>query len=260
MSPNGLFDLSGKTAAVIGGGSGIGEAVAIGAAKQGAGVVVLDANEAAAQAVAARIPGADAARLDIADASSVNAALDAIARDRGRIDIVICTPGINVRKTILQYVEEEFDRVVAVNLKGSFNVLQAAGRIMTAQRGGSIVMFSSIRSQVVEPGQSVYAMTKAGIVQLVRGSASEFGIHGVRVNAVGPGVVETPLTAPIKANADWYAAYANKSALKRWARADEMVGPTLFLASDAASYVTGTVLFADGGWLAADGRFTPPGM
>lgn len=260
MSPNGLFDLTGKTAAIIGGGSGIGEAVAIGAATQGAGVVVLDVNEAAAQAVAARIPGADAAALDIGDAGSVNAALDAIVRDRGRIDIVICTPGINVRKPILQYTGEDFDRVVAVNLKGSFNVLQAAGRIMTLQRGGSIVMFSSIRAQVVEPGQSVYAMTKAGIVQLVRAGAAEFGPFNVRVNAVGPGVVETPLTAPIKANAAWYAAYANKSALKRWARADEMVGPTLFLVSDAASYVTGTILFADGGWTAVDGRFTPPGM
>jgi NAD(P)-dependent dehydrogenase (short-subunit alcohol dehydrogenase family) len=260
MSPSGLFDLSGKTAAIIGGGSGIGEAVAIGAAKQGAGVVVFDANEAAAQAVAARIPGADAATLDVRDGAAVDAALDGIARDRGRLDIVISTPSINVRKPILKYTGEDFDRVVAVNLRGSFNVLQAAGRVMTAQRGGSIVLFSSIRAQVVEPGQSVYAMTKAGIVQLVRTGAAEFGPFNVRVNAMAPGVVETPLTAPIKANAAWYAAYASKSALKRWARADEMVGPTLFLVSDAASYVTGTILFADGGWTAVDGRFTPPDM
>ena len=178
----------------------------------------------------------------------------------GRLDAVVCTPSINVRKPILHYEEDEFDRVVDLNLKGSFNVLQAAGRVMTRQGSGSIVIFASIRALVVEPGQSVYAMTKAGIVQLVRTAAAEFGPFGVRVNAVGPGVVETPLTAPIKANADWFGAYANKSALKRWARADEMVGPTLFLASDAASYVTGTILFADGGWTAVDGRFTPPGM
>jgi len=260
MNQNGLFDLTGKTAAVIGGGSGIGEAVAIGAAKQGAGVVILDANGAAAQAVAARIPGAGSAALDIRDGGAVSAAFESLVRDRGRLDIVICTPSINVRKPILQYTSEEFDRVVEVNLKGSFNVLQAAGRVMTAQGGGSIVIFSSIRAQVVEPGQSVYAMTKSGILQLVRGGAAEFGPFGVRVNAIGPGVVETPLTAPIRANADWYNAYANKSVLKRWARADEMVGPTLFLVSDAASYVTGTILFVDGGWTAADGRFTPPGM
>jgi NAD(P)-dependent dehydrogenase (short-subunit alcohol dehydrogenase family) len=257
---HGLFDLTGKTVAVIGGGSGIGEAVAIGAGAQGAGVVVLDANAAAAQTVAAKIGGASAATVDIRDAAAVAAAFDAIAGERGRLDCVVCTPSINVRKPILQYTGEEFDRVVEVNLKGSFNVLQAAGRMMTAQRSGSIVIFSSIRAQVVEPGQSVYAMTKSGILQLVRAGAAEFGPYGVRVNALGPGVVETPLTAPIRANADWYNAYASKSVLNRWARADEMVGPTLFLISDAASYVTGTILFADGGWTAADGRFTPPGM
>jgi len=259
MTGKDLFRLDGKTAAVIGGGSGIGEAVAMGAATQGARVVVLDANAEAAARVAT-LCGGQSAALDIRDAASVRSAFDTIVTANGRLDIVICTPSINVRKSILDYKEDEFDRVVAVNLRGSFNVLQAAGRIMTAQRSGSIVIFSSIRSQVVEPGQSVYAMTKAGILQLVRTGAAEFGPAGVRVNAVGPGVVETPLTAPIKANADWYNAYARKSALQRWARADEMVGPTLFLVSDAASFVTGTILFADGGWTAVDGRFTPPGM
>ena len=122
------------------------------------------------------------------------------------------------------------------------------------------MLFSSIRSQVVEPGQSVYAATKAGILQMARTAAAEFGPFGVRVNAVAPGVIETPLTAPIKANEAWYKAYADKTVFKRWGQADEMVGPTLFLVADAASYVTGTLLVADGGWLAADGRFTPPGM
>jgi NAD(P)-dependent dehydrogenase (short-subunit alcohol dehydrogenase family) len=256
-----LFTLQGKTAAVIGGASGIGEAVARGAAAHGARVVVLDVKDAEARRVAKDIGGgATAAALDIRDITAVAAAFDLIAFEHGRLDIVVCTPSINVRKPILQYTPGEFDRVVDLNLKGSFNVLQAAGRVMTAQRSGSIVIFSSIRSLVVEPGQSVYAMTKAGIVQLIRTAAAEFGPAGVRVNAIGPGVVETALTAPIKAQPAWYDAYANKSALKRWARAEEMVGPTLFLVSDAASYVTGTILFADGGWTAIDGRFTPPGM
>src|SRR6267378_6937356 len=135
-----LFDLSGKVAAVIGGASGIGEAVARGAAEQGATVIVFDTNEPAAQSIASRI-GGSAARLDIRDARDVGSAIDAAVRDHGRLDIVICTPSINVRKPILKYTEEEFDRVVAVNLKGSFNVLQAAGRIMTARQRGSIVIF-----------------------------------------------------------------------------------------------------------------------
>jgi NAD(P)-dependent dehydrogenase (short-subunit alcohol dehydrogenase family) len=150
--------------------------------------------------------------------------------------------------------------VLGLNLKGNFNVVRAAGRIMTAQRRGSIVLFSSIRSLVVEPGQSVYSATKAGIVQLARGAACEFGPFGVRVNAVGPGIIDTPLTAQIRNDPEWSNAYAAKSVFNRWGRPEEMVGPTLFLVSDAASFVTGTILYADGGWLAQDGRFTPPGM
>jgi NAD(P)-dependent dehydrogenase (short-subunit alcohol dehydrogenase family) len=261
---NGLFDLTGRVAAVIGAGSGIGEAVALGCARHGARIACLDLNEEAASRVAscAQRDGAaaDAARLDITDSAAVERAFADLRARYGALDIVVCTPAINVRKPILQYTDEELSRVIDVNLKGSFGVLRAAGRIMTAQKRGSIVLFSSIRSQVVEPGQAVYAATKAGVLQMVRTAAAEFGPHGVRVNAIGPGVVETPLTAQIKANAEWYSAYAAKSVFGRWATAEEMVGPAVFLASDAASYVTGTILFADGGWLAADGRFTPPGM
>jgi NAD(P)-dependent dehydrogenase (short-subunit alcohol dehydrogenase family) len=262
---NDLFRLDGKVVAVIGAGSGIGEAVAHGTAQQGAALVAcIDANGPAAQKAADEIARRGVKSMhsatDISDEAAVSAELARVHGAQGRLDAVVCTPGINVRKLILKYSGDEFDRVVRVNLRGSFNVLQAAGRIMTEQGSGSIVLFSSIRSLVTEPGQSVYSMTKAGIVQLVKAAATEWATYGVRVNAVGPGVVETPLTEPIKNNPDWYEAYARKAPMQRWAQASEMVGPTLFLISDAASYVTGTILFADGGWLAADGRFTPPGM
>src|SRR4030095_3796057 len=128
-------------------------------------------------------------------------------------------------------------------------------RIMTDQGKGSIVLFSSIRSLVVEPGQGVYAATTAAIVQLLRPAAAQVGPEGVRVKAVARGVVDTPLTAPIKANPEWYKAYAAKSVLGRWAKPEEIAAPTLFLVSDAASYMTGTVVFVDGGWTAVDGRF-----
>jgi NAD(P)-dependent dehydrogenase (short-subunit alcohol dehydrogenase family) len=256
-----LFRLDGRIAVVIGAGSGIGAAVARGAAGLGASVVALDVRDRAAARVAEDIgPSASFGTLDIREADAVASALDRVAGEHGRLDIVICTPSINVRKPLLQYTSAEFDDVVSLNLRGNFNVIQAAGRIMTGRGSGSIVIFSSIRAQVVEPGQSVYAMTKAGIVQLVRGAAVEFGPSGVRVNAIAPGIVDTPLTSQIKNDDAWRRAYAEKSVLKRWAQPEELVGPTLFLASDAASYVTGTILFADGGWTAADGRFTPPGM
>ena len=261
-----LFSLDNSVVAVIGAGSGIGEAVALGAAAQGAGFVAcLDVNEQAAARVAEAI---QAKRRQRAARSRSTLPMKAPSRRRstrslpthGRLDGLVCTPAINVRKPILDYTGEEFDRVVRVNLRGNFNVLRTAGRIMTAQGSGSIVLFSSIRSLVTEPGQSVYAMTKAGILQLVKTAATEWATRGVRVNAVGPGVIETPLTAQIKNNKEWYDAYAKKSPMQRWGQAAEMVGPTLFLLSDAASYVTGTIIYADGGWLAADGRFTPPGM
>lgn len=254
-----LVNLEGKVVAIVGASSGIGEATALLAARAGARVSAIDVDESRVRAVAqAAGSAAEGVRLDIRDSAAVESAFAALHERRGGLDAVISTPSVNVRKAILSYTEEDLQRVLALNIGGNFNVLRAAGRVLTRQGHGSIVLFSSIRSQVVEPGQSVYAATKAAIVQLVRTAAAEFA--PVRVNAVAPGVVDTPLTAPIKANAEWYGAYADKSALKRWARPEEIAAPTLFLASDAASYMTGTVLFVDGGWTAIDGRFTPPGV
>jgi NAD(P)-dependent dehydrogenase (short-subunit alcohol dehydrogenase family) len=262
MFNNTLFRLDGRVALVAGAASGIGRASAHGLAAAGAITICADLNQQGAAATATEITAkggtAEALTLDITDQASVTDTIRRIQEKHQRLDILVSTPAVNVRKPLLSYSGDEFDMVIRLNLKGSFQIAQAAGRVMQASKRGSIILFSSIRSVTVEPGQGVYAATKAGLVQLARTFAAELGGAGVRVNCVAPGIVETPLTQPIKDRPDWYNAYANKNALGRWATADEMAGPVVFLASDASSYVTGAVLFVDGGWTAIDGRFQPP--
>jgi NAD(P)-dependent dehydrogenase (short-subunit alcohol dehydrogenase family) len=257
-----LFRLDGRIALVVGAASGIGRSAARGLASAGAVTICADLNESGAAKTAAEIRAdggiAESLAMDLGDESSVTAAVQRIRDKHGVIHVLVSTPAINVRKPLLRYSGEEFDRVLRLNLKGNFLIAQAVGRVMSEANGGSIILLSSIRSLVVEPGQGAYAATKAGIVQLARTLAAELGSDGVRVNCIAPGVVETPLTAPIKNNPEWFNAYASKNALGRWATADEMAGPIVFLASDAASYITGAVLFVDGGWTAIDGRFQPP--
>ncbi|WP_431873715.1 SDR family NAD(P)-dependent oxidoreductase [Amycolatopsis sacchari] len=247
-----LFRLDGKRALLIGAG-GIGREAALALAAHGAQVICADKDPETAKATAADA-GGDALALDITDVGAVERA----AAELGDLDVLVLTAATNVRKRILDYAPEEFDRVVALNLKATFTVLRAFGRRMVERGSGSIVVFSSVRGFVVEPGQSVYAATKAGAIQLVKTAAAEFGEAGVRVNAIAPGVVETPLTDQIKADPGWYQAYATKGALGRWAKPSELAGAVVFLASDAAAYVTGSTLMVDGGWTAVDGRFTPP--
>jgi NAD(P)-dependent dehydrogenase (short-subunit alcohol dehydrogenase family) len=253
-----MFDLDGKSALVVGAGSGIGEASAQGLAAFGASVVCADMNGEAARSTAAEISSeggkAGDLELDMTDPGSVDAALEQI----GTPDVLVSTPSVNVRKPVLEITDEEFDRIIDLNLKGTFRLIRNFGRGMAERGSGSIIAFSSIRGQVVEPGQGIYAATKAGTVQMLRALASEVGPRGVRVNAIAPGVVETPLTAQIKDSPDWYDSYAAKSVLGRWAQPHEMVGMVVYLASEASSYVTGGFMLVDGGWTAADGRFTPP--
>jgi NAD(P)-dependent dehydrogenase (short-subunit alcohol dehydrogenase family) len=248
----GLFRLDGRDALVVGAGSGIGAAVAAGFAAFGARVVCADSRLDAAEATAATV-GGKAVHLDLLDPAAPATALDSL----GAPDILVTTPAINVRKRIADYTDRDLDRVVDLNVKGVFRLCRTFGAAMAGAGRGSMIGFSSIRSTTTEPGQGAYAATKAATVMLFKTLAAELGPMGVRANVIAPGVVETPLTQPIRDDAAWYQAYADKSILRRWARADELVGAAVFLASDASSYVTGTTLFVDGGWTAADGRYEP---
>ena len=253
-----MFDLTGKRALVVGAGRGIGEAGAQGLAAFGAEVFCADVDGESAESTVEGIRSGggegEALALDMTDPESVHAAAELV----GVPDVLVSTPSINVRKPLLEITDEEFDRIVGLNLKGTFRLIREFGGGMAGRGSGSIIAFSSIRAQVVEPGQGVYAATKAGTVQMLRALAAELGPRGVRVNAIAPGVVETPLTAQIKDTPDWYDSYAAKSILGRWAKPHEMVGMIVYLASEASSYVTGAFMLVDGGWTAADGRFVPP--
>ncbi|MEO7059309.1 MAG: SDR family oxidoreductase [Lapillicoccus sp.] len=254
-----LFRLDGRRAVVVGGGSGIGREGALALAAQGAQVVVADRDLEAAQAtVALGDPagggGLTAYGLDVLVGEAVTRA----ARDLGPVDCLVFTAGTNVRKRILDYTGEEFDRVVSLNLRGAFDLVRAFGPGMAERGRGSIIGLGSMRSRAVEPGQGVYAATKAGLLQLLRTVAAELGPQGVRANTIAPGVVGTPLTAQIRANTEWAQAYAAKNALGRWAHPAEVAGAIVYLASDASSYVTGSQLVVDAGWTAIDGRFDPP--
>ena len=265
-----LFRLDGRRAAVVGAGAGIGREAALALAAHGAQVICLDrdldaaqqtadAGQQAADAADDDPRGADdavasAALLDLTDGEAIHAA----AADHDPVDVLVFTPAVNVRKRLLDYERSDFDRVVDLNLRGAFDLIRSVGRGMAARGRGSIIGFSSIRATTVEPGQGVYAATKAGLIQLLRTAAAELGPDGVRCNAIAPGIVETPLTEPIMQDPDWYGAYAAKTALGRWSQPSELAGAVVYLASDASSFVTGSVVTVDGGWTAIDGRYDPP--
>ena len=228
------FDLSGKNALVLGAAFGIGKASAEALAALGANVICADKDREGVERTAADIGTAvksQAHVIDAGSASDIAKLADAAMKFAPRLDIAVTTPAVHIRKAFLDYSDEEYDRIVDLNLRGVFLFLRAFGRIMREQKGGSLIATSSMRAMTLEPGLAIYAATKAGIIQLVRGLASELGPSGVRVNAVVPSIVDTALVAPLKARLDIFNKLAAHTVFNRWSQPNEVAAAVAFLAS-----------------------------
>lgn len=251
--------LRGSTAIVTGAGSGLGAASAIALAAQGATVFVtelperIDRATVTAAGISADGGQSEALPLDVTDLSSISACTDQVLERVDRIDILVNNAGIAVRGDAFDITEEDWDAVIDVNLKGVFFMAQSVGRVMRDQQpaGGSIVNMASIMGLVGYYQRSSYCSSKAGVVNLTRVLAAEWAAHNIRVNAVCPTFVDTPLTRPIfESMPDFAADVIRRTPLGRLATPEEVAAAVIYLCSPDAGIVTGHALAVDGGWTA----------
>ena len=245
-----MMNFAGKTAVVTGGSRGIGRAICEELARGGANVVLCYAGraEAAQETVTAcKALGAKAlaVQCNVADEAQVKALMDAAVKEFGRIDILVNNAGVTRDKLLLQMTEEDFDRVLAVNLKGAFNTCKAVCRSMARAKSGKIINISSVSGLMGNPGQANYAASKAGLIGLTKTLAKEYASRGITCNAIAPGFIETEMTAAMPAPA--LEAAANAIPAKRMGKPEDVAALALFLASAGADYITGEVIKVDGG-------------
>jgi gluconate 5-dehydrogenase len=246
-----LLDLTGKRALVVGAG-GIGSALAAGLAKHGAEVAVADRNPQAAEAAAARVRAfgcrSQVQETDVTDEASVAAMARALSDSWGGVDILINAAGVAARMPTESLAVDRLRETLEVNAIGTFLCCRAFGLEMMRRGGGKIVNISSVRARYGTRGGMVdYCASKGAVDSLTRALAVEWAPHNVYVNAIAPTVVETEFTASILADPKAVAHLAERIPLGRWAQPDDLVGPVLFFASAASDYVTGQILFVDGG-------------
>jgi NAD(P)-dependent dehydrogenase (short-subunit alcohol dehydrogenase family) len=242
-------------ALVTGAASGIGEKVAHALAREGATVAVADRDGKGAERVADAVRKAGgrahAFELDVTDVKAVSACVEAAGKRLGRLDLLVNSAGVREIVSVLELSLEEWNRVMGVNVTGTFLCSQAFARAVIARGGkGAIVNLASTLGVVAAPNRAAYTASKHAVVGLTKEMAMELGEKGIRVNAVGPGVIRTPLTERYFQDAEQAQRIKDLHAMARWGEPDEIAKAILFLASDEASFCTGTTLIVDGGWTA----------
>jgi NAD(P)-dependent dehydrogenase (short-subunit alcohol dehydrogenase family) len=250
-----VFKLDGRTALITGGTQGLGLVMAQALAAAGANVAVTSrhlekAADAAAGISAAAGRKAVGVAADVTEAEQVEAMVDAVIAEFGRLDILINNAGINIRKPIEEFDEESWDLVQSTNLKAPFLCARAAAKPMKKQRYGRVINMASMLGSVALPERGAYCSSKGGLIQLTKVLALEWAPYNITVNALCPGPIATELNAVVMNNPEANRFFLDHIALGRWGRPDEIVGPALFLASDASSFMTGSALVVDGGWTA----------
>lgn len=252
-----LFGLDGRVVVVTGGASGLGASFSKGLAGAGATVVIADIDEKLAGEVVAEIEStggeAEFRSIDVTDVPAVNAFADALVDGHGQVDVLVNSAGAAHRASIEDFAEEAYDRILALNLKGTYFMSQAIGRKMIGQGKGSIINIASIGGFIAYPHASAYLASKGGVVQTTRSFALEWIGHGVRVNAIAPGLCETPLLKKVLASSGSTTTtdfIQHRMLRDRLIQPDELIAAVIFLAGDGAAKVTGHTLVVDDGYLA----------
>jgi NAD(P)-dependent dehydrogenase (short-subunit alcohol dehydrogenase family) len=240
--------LESKVAIVTGGARGLGFGIATRFREHGARVVIADIATATAADAAAAI-GASHRQCDVRDRASVQSLVGGVVEEHGRLDIMVANAGIAGGAPFLELTDERWDEVIAVNLRGVFLCDQIAGRHFAARGEGVIINTASILSARANPTTAAYSAAKAGVVSLTHSAAAALGAFGVRVNAIGPGYIESQMTEGIRADSEMAQSVRDATVLGRFGLPTDIGDAAVFLASDEASYITGQVLYVDGGWL-----------
>lgn len=249
-----LFSLKDKVAVVLGGTSGIGQAIAYGYASAGASVIASSRDRARVDATANEIEARGSRTLrcssDVQDRASLEKLCNEVLAQFGRVDVLMVTSGLLLKGPTIDVSDEDWTRVVDSNLNGSFRANQIFGKQMLAQQSGSIINTCSMTTFVSFNEVTAYAASKSGVGMLTRQLACEWARHNVRVNAIAPGVFRTPLNTKALEIPERAAAILSRTPMGRFGHVNELVGAAIFLASQASSFVTGTILPVDGGFLA----------